>query len=845
MRGFRIAISCLPLIIFSASATAAPMPVRAERLPAPGRSAASEDSAYALVLNPANLSYMPSWEARVQGVRCPNDTVKAGCGWAVDFATPLFWNIATGLRFDWAQPSWNGSSGVPAGFRHDYGWITWGLSAAVGERVAFGMSLQRSFSESAYLNKLFGVTAGFSYRPSSHFALGLVASDFNGPSYRRLGAEGWPVLDRSYTASAAFRPTGRRALELAVDVRYLEGSNTWLPRGILQVDVPGLGRARADVEVSNPGDASRRGVIGTAGIEINLGNVSAGGGMLAGSGLGSSDAIAGYGQFSVSGATQPGVRRGKHAVVLRIEKTPGTRSHVALLRRLWQLAEDPEIAGVSFVLRTEPASSLAHAEELADAIRVLRAFGKKTLCSLEDNGATSLYVCANADRVVVNPAGGLRYAGLKSQHMYFAGLLKKIGVKAEFVRIGAHKSAPEQFMNEHSSDVANADHLDLLRNREAVFDKNLAQGRKLTIAQVREATKKGPFIAEEARTAGFVDGFAFDDEIERITRELIGARVPVVKLESTPRALDTFGVRGKVAVLYVDGDIIDGRSRKIPLLGTKLVGSYTIADTIQAIGSDATIKAVVLRIESPGGSSMASDVMWRELMKLNEKKPVIVSMGSVAASGGYYVAAAATKIFALPLTITGSIGVFYGKADLSELLKRIGVNVETHRTAPRADAESLFRGFTDEERVELERKVGQFYSTFLDRVARGRKRTKDQIDAVGQGRVWTGQQARAIGLVDELGGIREALQEARTLSHLPSDAPIVEYPEESSSLVEKVLKLAGVDLTAQMLSLDALPPQLRETVRAIAPMAVYSGDTPLARAEWIDVSEISADDSSP
>ncbi len=844
MRRIRISLSYLPLILFATTAAAEPVPVRAERLPAPGRNPASEDSGYALVLNPANLSFMPSWEGRAQMVKCPDDAVKAGCGWALDFSTPLFWNIATGIRFDWVQPSWNGAGGVPSLFRHDYGWLTWGLSYAASERFAFGMTLQRSFSDEAALNKLLGITAGLSYRPSSHFAFGLVASDFNGPSYERFGANSWPVLDRSYSGSVAFRPTGRRAVELGLDVRYLDGSNTWLPRVVGQIDIPGLGRARADIEVSNPGDA-RRSVSGSAGLEINLGNTSVSGGILAGPGLGSSDTMAGYGQLSVSGVRHPGVRTGKHAVVLRIEKTPGTRSHVALLRRLWKLAEDPEIAAVSFVLRTEPAGSLAHAEELADAIRVLKAFGKKTLCSLEDNGAVSLYVCANADRIVVNPAGGVRYAGLKSQHMYFAGLLKKIGVKAEFVRVSEHKSAPEQFMNEHSSAVAMSDHLDLLHNREAVFDKNLAVGRKLSITQVREATRKGPFIAEEARAAGFVDGFAFDDEIERITKELVGSNVPVVKLGPDPRAPDTFGVRGKVAVLYIDGDIIDGRSRKIPILGTKLVGSYTIADVVRQLQSDATIKSVVVRIESPGGSSMASDVMWRELMKLNEKKPVIVSMGSVAASGGYYVAAPATKIFALPLSITGSIGVFYGKADLSELLKRIGVNVETHRTAPRADAESLFRGFTDEERVFLERKVGQFYNTFLDRVARGRKRTKEQIDAVGQGRVWTGQQAQKIGLVDELGGMREALAEARKLSHLPSDAPIEEYPEESSSLIEKVLKFAGVDITAQMISLNALPPQLRETVRAIAPMAIYSGDTALARAEWIDLSETPGDDTSP
>src|SRR6185295_10211895 len=167
----------------------------------------------------------------------------------------------------------------------------------------------------------------------------------------------------------------------------------------------------------------------------------------------------------------------------------------------------------------------------------------------------------------------------------------------------------------------------------------------------------------------------------------------------------TFGPRPRIGLLYIDGDIIDGRSRTIPIIDTKLVGSYTIADSAKQLREDDNVKAVVLRIESPGGSSMASDVMWRELKKLGEKKPLIVSMGSIAASGGYYVAAPGKLIFALPLTITGSIGIFYGKADISELLGKVGVNVEVRKTAPRADAESLFRPFTEDERKELEHKV--------------------------------------------------------------------------------------------------------------------------------------------
>jgi protease-4 len=232
--------------------------------------------------------------------------------------------------------------------------------------------------------------------------------------------------------------------------------------------------------------------------------------------------------------------------------------------------------------------------------------------------------------------------------------------------------------------------------------------------------------------------------------------------------------------------------------------------------------------------------MWRELSLLAKAKPLVVSMGSVAASGGYYVASASKDIYALPLTVTGSIGVFYGKADVSGLLGKLGVTIDTYKTAPRADAESFFRGFTPDETHELEHKVDQFYDTFLDRVSQGRGMSKEAIDAVGRGRVWTGQQAFERHLVDHLGGIREAMADARSAAYLPEDAPVVEYPPQPTSLVDLALKLAGAGggndtsalATAQ--ALEALPPAVRGIARAVAPLLVYRSDEPLARLEWVD-----------
>ena len=837
----RGALGVVATMLLARAAAADPLPTSAEHVVSGGRSIVTDDTTEATVLNPANLAWLPAPELRFDWVGCSSDLAKVGCGESLAVGTPLFWGLSTALRFDIVAPPSGNYSSVGAGFPYagyDYAWLSWGLAARLGEGASFGLMLDHSYSNDSYLNSLNGFTAALDYRPNTHFAFSAIARDFNRPSQQPIPQQGGaPVLDASYAFGGVLRPTGRRVFELGVEGQYWQGPDIWTERATVGFDVPGFGRAFGAVEMVNLGNDYHRGVVGSAGLELHFGGLSAGGGALFGNGLGSSSSVAEFATVAISGATQPGIPMPAHAVWMRIESTPSARGHVALLRRLWRLADDRSVDAVTLVLRAEPADSFAHAEELADALRVLRAHHKKVLCSFEDAGSRSLYVCANADRIVVTPAGGVHYAGLKAQYIYLKGLLDKIGVKAEFVRVGPHKTAPEQFTNEHAGPVAAQDHEDLLRQQEAVFNRNLSLYRHMSEERIREETAQGPFVAEEAKAAGFVDGMAFDDELERVTKELVGRDVSYVKYEDETRAPDTFGTRGKIGLLYMEGDIVDGRSQHIPLVDMRLMGSYSMQDTIKRLREDPSIKAVVMRIESPGGSSLASDVMWRELVLLGKQKPLIVSMGTVAASGGYYIASASRNIYALPLTVTGSIGVFYGKADVSGLLEKIGVNVDTYKTAPRADAESFFRGFTPDEQKELEHKVDQFYQTFLERVATGRGMTKEQVDAVGRGRVWTGQQAIERHLVDHLGGLREALAAARDAAGLPADAPIVEQPPEAEGLIETLLKLAsGSDAQDRAIeaAVEKLPPALKALAHSLAPMMVYRPDEPLARLEWVD-----------
>ena len=828
-------------MVVTAGARAATVPVEPERLPSLGRSVVGTEDTSAIVLNPANVAYLPGAELRWEGIYLSEDLRVPWQGHAFMLGFPLPFNFATGLRLDLVDPPRRAfvSPNSPADLSANYQWLTWALAYKASDALSFGASLQHSYSDGIVAKSLGSYSLAVTARPVNAVGLSFVASQISAPlsgdSAARLAAFGAPnvSLGPSVTTALAIRPLATRALEVGLEARYLTEPTIWEPRATLGIDVPWVGRLRGEFTMIDP-TAHSPAWLASASLSVYVNGASGSsdleGGAVTGTALGKSGSYNFFNEIAVRSFREPtGLMNPRTAARIRIESTPDTRGHVALLRKLWSLSEEDDLAAVVLELRTSPAESIAHIQELRDGLRLLRARGKKVLCHLEDASGASLYLCAAADRILMNPAGGLRFAGLRSRHLYLAQLLENIGVKADFIRIGPHKSAPEQFTRTSASDVARADSIDLLQQNERWFVGDIAHDRGIPVETLRQRIAAGPFVATEAKAAGLVDGYAFDDELETSVRSLVGdTRVALVDADRAPMAPERFGNRRGIALVYVDGDIIDGRNRTIPVLGMDLVGSYTMADTLKQVRESPLVSAVVLRIESPGGSSMASDVMWREVALTARVKPVIVSMGEVAASGGYYIAAPATRIYANPLTVTGSIGVFYGKADVSKLLGKIGVNVEVYKTSPRADAESIFRPFTDEERVELVRKVGQFYAMFLTRVAEGRHLSMDAVDAVGQGRVWTGEQAKERHLVDELGGLRQALAEARRLGALAEDAPVIELPKIPTSLLGRVLGIQGIHASE---AASVLPAAVTDIARAMAPFLVHPSDRPLSRLE--------------
>jgi protease-4 len=805
---------------------AAEPPVKAtDPVLAPGRSLVGNDDASAIAHSPANVALMPAPELRWTVVSLQEGAPVPWRGHAIDLAAPFLF-LGTGLRVDLMNPP------QAATFPYDdtYQWVRWALAFRAGRSFAFGSTLAWSISDSAALDGQFSITSGATVRPGPWLGMSLVARDWNVPR-----SETGLTTERSWHAGVALRPVlGLRDLEVAAEAAFYDRTERWAPGGTIGLDVPYVGRLRGDVRVFDVDRADPE-WLATAGLDVNVGPLQVGGGAVFGEAIGA-DGTGYYASGAIRGFREPGVPLPSRVVAVTIDDTPGLRGHTRLLRKLWRLADDDEVEGVLLEVRASIAGSLALAEELGDAVRTLRAHGKKVLCHLEDASANDLFVCSQADRIAINPAGGVRWAGSAGRYYYVGGTLEKLGVRADFVRIGAHKGAAEAIVLDGPTDVARRDQQDLVDRHEAVMVHDIGGGRRIPASVLRERLRHGPFTAPEAKAAGLVDVLAYADEVDRFVAESMGGRALVAPdellLDAAPRR---WAPGPKIAMVHLAGDMIDGESIYIPIVGLRLAGSRTIADAFRTAREDPTIRAVVFRIDSNGGSTLAADVIWREAMLTARVKPVVVSMASSAASGGYYAAAGVRPIFANRSTITGSIGIFYGKVDVSGLLGKLGVNVETFRSRPRADAESFFRPFTDDERRELGAKVKQWYDLFVGRVAEGRGMTAAQVDAIGRGKIWTGAQARDVGLVDRVGGLREALATARGLGDLDDDAPIVELPDEDDSLLGLVLDMAGVRAGVPIAGLSALIPRdLLDAARVVAPFSVYASDRPLARVEWIE-----------
>ena len=439
---------------------------------------------------------------------------------------------------------------------------------------------------------------------------------------------------------------------------------------------------------------------------------------------------------------------------------------------------DSAIAGL-LVRIDGPEMGWAKAESLHQAIRRFRESGKPSLSVLSRGGNSAHFVAAAAGQVALDPGSSLDLHALGSESFYLEDLLGEIGVEPELDSIGEFKSSGEMFNRRESSEASRLQTDEILVDLQQNWISRLAEARSLSADAVAESLGRGPLLPEEALERKLVDLLAADENAEEILEEKLGGRVRLLshrrylKKRSFMRRLWGWR-RPRIAVVHVVGVITGGEGRR---LGPRAVGARALSDLLGALRKSARVKAIVLRVDSPGGGAVASDRIRRMVRATASEKPVVVSMGDVAASGGYYIATAASAVVAEGSTLTGSIGVIGGKFVLKRLLDRLGIHRESRSVGSNAQFFSPFHSFTRQERARHRDLLRHFYETrFLPAVAEGRRLDREQAELVARGRVWTGRQAHARGLVDSLGGTEEAIARACEKAGVPRErARVVVY----------------------------------------------------------------------
>ena len=480
------------------------------------------------------------------------------------------------------------------------------------------------------------------------------------------------------------------------------------------------------------------------------------------------------------------------------------------------------------------------AEEIRDAITDFRTSGKPVYAYVEFGLNKEYYIATACDKIIVPPPGELFINGLAADVMFFRGSLDKLGIYPDIYQIGKYKSAGDMFTQKQMTDAHREyinSMLDDLYNR---YINTIAQARHKTPEEVRAIIDNAPYSAVQAKEAGLVDEVLYKDDVEKQFKKLLGYKetdqfVAVRGADYRNVEPESLGLNKgeKIAVIYASGEIGSGSSQNSPS-GDQSIGSDTVAKALNDAAADKSLKAIVLRVDSPGGSGLASDIIWHAVEAANQKKPVVVSMSDVAASGGYYISASAAKIIAQPSTITGSIGVVAGKPVMRGFYDWLGISNEYVLRGKNAGMFRETEKFSDDERKKFEEWIKTtYYQDFVPKVAKGRNKDAQFIDSVGQGRVWTGGQAKERGLVDDFGGLDKAIEVAKQLAKIPADKGVerVILPYPTTFLQE--LLYGGNDnsntqIEQQRAVFAALPEDARRALRFMMLMdRMKNGDTML------------------
>ncbi len=480
-----------------------------------------------------------------------------------------------------------------------------------------------------------------------------------------------------------------------------------------------------------------------------------------------------------------------------------TNTLLEVLKAIEVARDDANIKGIYINFTGAGILGIAQAEEMRAALEKFKESGKFIIAYNLSYGQLGYYMASVADEVYTGSEGMFDWRGLAGTVMFYKGLLDKLDIEVEILRHGTFKSAVEPYMTDRMSPANRLQMETYVNSQWDVLLDAISSSRGVSKELLAEyARTMAVETPEKAKELGFVDGLLYEDQVMDRICELAGGdagsdtgRPEMIVLHDYIAATAMTGKRiskNKVAIVYAEGSIIDGENAK------DVVGSATVAGQLAEARKDKDVKAVVFRINSPGGSATASEDMWREMELLRKEKPVIVSMGNYAASGGYYIACNADMIVADRSTLTGSIGVFGMMLNLDKALKnKLGLTTDVAKTGPYADFGSQFRGLNGTERAFMMKYIEDTYKTFVGHVADGRNMTFEQVDAIGEGRVWLGADAKEIGLVDAFGGLYDAILIAADRAGVAEDFRVYEYAEIADPF-QMLLQAFGASVRSNM-----------------------------------------------
>lgn len=505
-----------------------------------------------------------------------------------------------------------------------------------------------------------------------------------------------------------------------------------------------------------------------------------------------------------------------------------------LVQGLDAAGRDPRIKGL--VARVGAGDlQMARAQEIRDAVLAFRRQGKFAVAFAETfgevgNGNINYYLATAFDEIWLQPSGDVGLTGVRLESPYLKAALDSIGVVPRIGQREEYKGAMDPLTSASMPQPVRENYQRLADGWVQQMAEGIAQGRKIEATAARALIDRGPFLAEEALKEKLVDRLGYFDEVENGIKERTKAESGVeterMALADYAASLSPPADAARIALVYGLGPVQLTSSTEEPLFEEVAMDSDTVSRAIKDAVEDPLVRAIIFRVDSPGGSYVASDTIWREVDRAREKgKPVIVTMGDVAASGGYFVAAPATQIVAHPGTITGSIGVISGKVVLSDMWAKLDVAWDGVQAGANADMDSANRDYSNHGWSRLQTALDRIYADFLDKVAAGRKMTPEQVRTIAKGQVWTGADARANGLVNELGGYSTALQLARAAAKIPEDAPIdlVEYPPEERGFAGLLRFMSGANSSQKAVRLVRLVELLEPVADVLGPVLDGAG----------------------